>query len=107
MIVRGEISHRSVILVTGNYFAQSKVHSLLTILFQTTTTLFTSFLASQVEWTLCQGIHAIHMVTHFTSSSATERTAFSAFGNWITSIAYGHVTVNEDKCMISNELEGF
>ena len=60
-----------------------------------------------MDWALGQIVRARNVITHFTSSSATWWTFFCALRALVCSIAYDHVTVNEHKWMISNELEGF
>jgi len=62
--------------------------------------------ACQVELAPDQRVNVIRVSSHFTSSSATRWTALSVFGARVCNIAYNHVTVNEHKWMISDELEG-
>ena len=66
------------------------------------------FLSCKVEWALGQRVHVTsHVITRFTSSSAAWWTFLSALGAWVGCVADNHVTVNEHKWMLCNELEGF
>ena len=68
---------------------------------------FLPSLSCQMEWALGQRVYIRHVSAHFTSSSSIWWTFLWALGAWVGAVAYNHVTVNEHKWMVSNELESF